>query len=202
MVEQRLSRRVLRALQRRARTPGRHPARVFGALPARPRAQRSRIAVSGRARLSRRPRRQHVSDQRPGAPRRRVSRLLHRLHRLRRSVRRFRSGRAPRHHQEPVRRLRRRPRRSQARRLRGPRHARRRALCRPARNRARASTKGDFMLLEYAGDAKLYVPLTRMDLVEKYRGGGRRRAAARPARRRHLDRAQIPRQSQNARHGR
>ena len=32
--------------------------------------------------------------------------------------------------------------------------------------------KGDFMLLEYAGDAKLYVPLTRMDLVEKYRGGG------------------------------
>ena len=32
--------------------------------------------------------------------------------------------------------------------------------------------KGDFMLLEYSGDAKLYVPLTRMDLVEKYRGGG------------------------------
>jgi transcription-repair coupling factor (superfamily II helicase) len=32
--------------------------------------------------------------------------------------------------------------------------------------------KGDFMLLEYAGDAKLYVPLTRMDLVEKYRGSG------------------------------
>jgi transcription-repair coupling factor (superfamily II helicase) len=32
--------------------------------------------------------------------------------------------------------------------------------------------KGDFMLLEYSADAKLYVPLTRMDLVEKYRGGG------------------------------
>jgi len=32
--------------------------------------------------------------------------------------------------------------------------------------------KGDFMLLEYAGESKLYVPLTRMDLVEKYRGGG------------------------------
>jgi transcription-repair coupling factor (superfamily II helicase) len=32
--------------------------------------------------------------------------------------------------------------------------------------------KGDFMLLEYAGEAKLYVPLTRMDLVEKYRGAG------------------------------
>ena len=32
--------------------------------------------------------------------------------------------------------------------------------------------KGDFMVLEYAGEAKLYVPLTRMDLVEKYRGAG------------------------------
>ncbi|MEO8098463.1 MAG: transcription-repair coupling factor [Acidobacteriota bacterium] len=31
---------------------------------------------------------------------------------------------------------------------------------------------GDFMLLEYANEAKLYVPLTRMDLVEKYRGAG------------------------------
>ncbi len=37
---------------------------------------------------------------------------------------------------------------------------------------AQGDQKGDFMLLEYAGDAKLYVPLTRMDLVEKYRGGG------------------------------
>jgi transcription-repair coupling factor (superfamily II helicase) len=32
--------------------------------------------------------------------------------------------------------------------------------------------KGDFMLLEYAAEAKLYVPLTRMDLIEKYRGAG------------------------------
>jgi transcription-repair coupling factor (superfamily II helicase) len=32
--------------------------------------------------------------------------------------------------------------------------------------------KGDFMQLEYANDAKLYVPLTRMDLVENYRGAG------------------------------
>ncbi|HEV8146232.1 MAG TPA: transcription-repair coupling factor [Bryobacteraceae bacterium] len=32
--------------------------------------------------------------------------------------------------------------------------------------------KGDFMLLEYAGESKLYVPLTRMDLIEKYRGTG------------------------------
>jgi transcription-repair coupling factor (superfamily II helicase) len=28
------------------------------------------------------------------------------------------------------------------------------------------------MLLEYAGESKLYVPLTRMDLVQKYRGAG------------------------------
>lgn len=32
--------------------------------------------------------------------------------------------------------------------------------------------KGDFMLVEYANDAKLYVPLTRMDLVQKFRGAG------------------------------
>ncbi len=40
--------------------------------------------------------------------------------------------------------------------------------------------KGDFMLLEYAADSKLYVPLTRLDLVQKYRGAGE----AKP----HLDR--------------
>src|SRR5206468_7885847 len=40
--------------------------------------------------------------------------------------------------------------------------------------------KGDFMLLEYAGDSKLYVPLTRLDLVQKFRGAGE----AKP----HLDR--------------
>jgi transcription-repair coupling factor (superfamily II helicase) len=32
--------------------------------------------------------------------------------------------------------------------------------------------KGDFMVLEYAGDARLYVPLTRLDLVQKFRGAG------------------------------
>ncbi len=32
--------------------------------------------------------------------------------------------------------------------------------------------KGDFLLLEYAGDAKLYVPMTRMDLIQKFRGAG------------------------------
>ena len=30
----------------------------------------------------------------------------------------------------------------------------------------------DYMLVEYAGEAKLYVPLTRMDLVQRFRGGG------------------------------
>ena len=28
------------------------------------------------------------------------------------------------------------------------------------------------MLIEYAGESKLYVPLTRLDLVQKYRGAG------------------------------
>jgi transcription-repair coupling factor (superfamily II helicase) len=31
---------------------------------------------------------------------------------------------------------------------------------------------GDYMLLEYAADARLYVPLTRLDLVQKFRGAG------------------------------
>src|SRR5947208_1162487 len=35
-----------------------------------------------------------------------------------------------------------------------------------------ADSKGDYMLLEYAAGAKLYVPLTRMDLVQRFRGGG------------------------------
>lgn len=33
--------------------------------------------------------------------------------------------------------------------------------------------RGDFMLIEYAHEAKLYVPLTRLDLIEKHRGAGR-----------------------------
>jgi transcription-repair coupling factor (superfamily II helicase) len=32
--------------------------------------------------------------------------------------------------------------------------------------------KGDYMLLEYSGGSKLYVPLTRMDLVQRFRGAG------------------------------
>ncbi|HEY2016180.1 MAG TPA: transcription-repair coupling factor, partial [Bryobacteraceae bacterium] len=37
---------------------------------------------------------------------------------------------------------------------------------------AQGDSKGDYMLLEYSGEAKLYVPLTRMDLVQRFRGAG------------------------------
>lgn len=45
---------------------------------------------------------------------------------------------------------------------------------------AQGDGKGDFMVIEYAGESKLYLPLTRLDLVQKYRGAGE----AKP----HLDR--------------
>ena len=61
--------------------------------------------------------------------------------------------------------------------------------------------KGDFMLVEYANDAKLYVPLTRMDLVQKFRVRGRFAAAAGPHGRGHLDTHQVEGQSPHARHG-
>ncbi len=51
--------------------------------------------------------------------------------------------------------------------------------------------KGDFMLIEYAADSKLYVPLTRLDLVQKYRGAGRSQTASRPVGRSHLGEDQI-----------
>jgi transcription-repair coupling factor (superfamily II helicase) len=37
---------------------------------------------------------------------------------------------------------------------------------------SQGEAKGDYMLLEYAVGAKLYVPLTRMDLVQRFRGAG------------------------------
>ncbi|HEX5226463.1 MAG TPA: transcription-repair coupling factor [Bryobacteraceae bacterium] len=43
---------------------------------------------------------------------------------------------------------------------------------------AQGDNKGDFMLLEYAADAKLYVPLARLDLIQKYRGAGEGAAPA------------------------
>ncbi|PWT97527.1 MAG: transcription-repair coupling factor [Terriglobia bacterium] len=40
---------------------------------------------------------------------------------------------------------------------------------------AQGEARGDYMLLEYAAGAKLYVPLARMDLVERFRGAGEAR---------------------------
>src|SRR6202000_3315149 len=37
---------------------------------------------------------------------------------------------------------------------------------------AQGDTKGDYMLIEYAGGNKLYVPLSRMDSVQRFRGEG------------------------------
>jgi len=37
---------------------------------------------------------------------------------------------------------------------------------------AQGEAKGDYMLLEFAGESKLYVPLARMDLVQRFRGAG------------------------------
>jgi transcription-repair coupling factor (superfamily II helicase) len=37
---------------------------------------------------------------------------------------------------------------------------------------AQGEARGDYMLVEYAGGNKLYVPLTRMDLIQRFRGEG------------------------------
>lgn len=37
---------------------------------------------------------------------------------------------------------------------------------------AQGDTKGDYLLVEYAGGNRLYVPVTRMDLVQRFRGEG------------------------------
>jgi transcription-repair coupling factor (superfamily II helicase) len=42
---------------------------------------------------------------------------------------------------------------------------------------AQGDAQGDYMLLEYAGGAKLYVPLARMDLVQRFRGAGEAKPA-------------------------
>ena len=62
--------------------------------------------------------------------------------------------------------------------------------------------KGDYMLIEYAGGNKLYLPLARMDLVQRFRGEGEAKPVARPHGRRHLGQDQNPHQGQDARHGR
>jgi transcription-repair coupling factor (superfamily II helicase) len=40
------------------------------------------------------------------------------------------------------------------------------------RELAQDGRTADYLLLEYSGGAKLYVPLERLDLIERYRGGG------------------------------
>ena len=40
------------------------------------------------------------------------------------------------------------------------------------RELGQGENQGDYMLLEFAGESKLYVPLPRMDLVQRFRGGG------------------------------
>lgn len=42
---------------------------------------------------------------------------------------------------------------------------------------SQGDASGDYMLLEYSGGAKLYVPLTRMDLVQRFRGAGESKPA-------------------------
>jgi transcription-repair coupling factor (superfamily II helicase) len=37
---------------------------------------------------------------------------------------------------------------------------------------AQGEAKGDYMLIEYAGGSKLYVPLARLDLIQRFRGQG------------------------------
>ena len=66
-------------------------------------------------------------------------------------------------------------RRPQARRLRCTRRRTESASFSACAKSTKASDKGDYMLLEYAAAAKLYVPLTRMDLVQKFRGAGEAR---------------------------
>ena len=42
---------------------------------------------------------------------------------------------------------------------------------------AQGDSRGDYMLIEYSGGNKLYVPLARMDLVQRFRGEGEARPA-------------------------
>ena len=42
---------------------------------------------------------------------------------------------------------------------------------------SQGENQGDYMLLEYSGGSKLYVPLTRMDLVTRFRGAGESKPA-------------------------
>ena len=90
--------------------------------------------------------------------------------------------------------------RPEGRRPRRPRRSRHRPVRRPEEARRRAPSAQEFMELRYAGDDKLFVPVERLDLVQKYSGGGD--PPARSARRHHLGEGQDARQEGDARHGR
>ena len=66
---------------------------------------------------------------------------------------------------------------------------------------SQGESQGDYMLLEYAGGAKLYVPLPRMDLVAAVPRRRGVQTGPGPHGRRNLDPHEIQDQSQNARHG-
>ena len=132
----RLSRGLLRAIQRRTGAPGRHFPGVLGALPAGPRSGGCHAALSGRAGLRGGRGGQHSAGEGAGAARRRVPGRTHRGVRLRRSVRYLRAGREARPGEIATGGVHRRPGRSQARRLRGARRARRRPIPGHARDRA------------------------------------------------------------------
>ena len=60
---------------------------------------------------------------------------------------------------------------------------------------------GEFMLLYYAEDAKLYVPVERLDLVQRYSSGEGASADARSSWRNRMAEDQGESQARHARHG-
>ena len=60
---------------------------------------------------------------------------------------------------------------------------------------------GEYMVLEFAEAAKLYVPLTRLDLIQKYRSGEGVRPRAEPAGRAAVGQDQGAREEGHERHG-
>ena len=90
--------------------------------------------------------------------------------------------------------------RSQGRRPRRPRRPRHRRVRRAEAASTSAPAPQEFMELRYAGEDKLFVPVERLDLVQKYTGGAE--AGARQARRHDLGEGQDARQEGHARHGR
>ena len=69
------------------------------------------------------------------------------------------------------------------------------------RQMAIEGANGEFMLLRYADDARLYVPLARLDLMQKYHVARRRRTAARPPGHDSMGSAQDAREKIRQRHG-